>query len=130
MEINYPQLQFTPFIYRDREAFRVARPYQLLCAYVENRPENRFISIPFGEAAVDIGKRLVEIDSGILTDPIEKSEVLRNIYLSLQRILENRKLYSCQHDELENLLDLAYTTLITGNDPYSLSSKSGKASND
>ena len=127
---NFPQLQFTPLTYLDKEAFRVARPYQLLCVFAELKPDDP-IAIQFNQSARDIGRSLIKIDSGEISDPVEKSILLSNIRQVLNDLLAQRSQDSSTDppDEIDKLLDLAYFTLITANDPYKLGISSGSGKN-
>lgn len=123
---NFPQLQFTPLTYLDKEVFRVARPYQLLCVFSEVKP-NEPIAIQFNQSARDIGRTLVKIDSGEISDPVEKSILLSNIRKILNELLVQKaqEFSTDSPDEIDKLLDIARITLETANDPYKLGHFSG-----
>lgn len=125
----FPQLQFTPFTYMDKEVFRVARPYQLLCAYAEINPTSP-ISIQFTQSAHDIGKSLVRVDSDECDDE-EKLEILTRTRCVLSTILsvkhEELIIDNSPPNEVEKLIELAEFTLRTANDPYKLGTTSGSA---
>lgn len=109
----FPQLLVTPFIYRRKEAFRLARPYQILAAWYEVHPDSPGID-EFVDIAFELGKYLQFLDNGG-----EISLPLQEEYKSLMEEV----LLKAPNDEL---LNLARITLETGHDPYKLTMNSGQ----
>lgn len=105
-----PQLQFTPFIYRNREVFRIARPYQLLAVYCEMNPWDEENVEKICRLTFDGGlhEYLIGIDSGHR----EPDEELNAMYIeALKNVIPES---DCE------IITLAKYTIETGHDPYPL----------
>lgn len=106
----FPQLLITPFTYKRKDVFQLARPYQLLSAWYETSPDSAGLD-EFMMFANELGHYLQHLDAG------------GNINRSLHEEFKNclmKVLMKAPHNEI---LDLARTTLETGYDPCKLTFK-------
>ena len=106
----FPQLLITPFTYRRKDVFQLARPYQLLSAWYETSPDSAGLD-EFMMFANDLGRYLQYLDGGgKINEPLH--EDFRDCLMKV--------LMKAPHNEI---LDLARTTLETGYHPYKLTFK-------
>lgn len=106
----FPQLLVTPFTYRRKEVFQLARPYQLLSAWYETSPESEGLD-EYVLFANDLGYYLQYLDGG--------GTIQERRHEDFQECLR-KVLMKAPHNEI---LDLARVTLETGHDPYKLTFK-------
>ena len=112
--MSFPQLLVTPNIYRRKEVFQLARPYQILAAWYETHPDSPGID-EFVDIAIELGRYLQCLDGG--------AEIIPRLHEDYIQYLE-RVLIKAPHTDL---LDLARTTLETGHDPYKLTMGNGSS---
>ena len=106
----FPQLLVTPFTYKRKDVFQLARPYQLLSAWYETSPDSEGLD-DFLLFASELGHYLQYLDGG--------GNINDRMHEDFKECL-TKVLMKAPHNEI---LDLARSTLETGYDPYKLNFK-------
>lgn len=106
----FPQLLVTPFTYKRKDVFQLARPYQLLSAWYETSPDSEGLD-DFLLFASELGHYLQYLDGG--------GDINDRMHEDFKECLM-KVLMKAPHNDI---LDLARSTLETGYDPYKLNFK-------